>query len=196
MAKCCCENPAVSERQRRFMCAELGRKRKGRKTQTTMTESQLRDYCMKKRKRNPEGFYGQGYYVMKWGGGKYTSVAWYAKKSEAEKELGRIIALGAWSGMPPKIELAKRKQNPKRVLSDRQALALTKKVIAYGKKLLMHERSELRRKNPIKGEQVQKFIQAIKETEKYVVGSLPYVTAVAKAYEHLEKIEEQKHRAA
>jgi len=44
------ENPAVSERQRRFMCAELGRKRAGKKTQTGMTDRQLRDFC---RKKNP-----------------------------------------------------------------------------------------------------------------------------------------------
>ena len=89
-----------------------------------------------------------------------------------------------------------RKQNL-RVLSDKQALALTKKVISYGKKLLMHERSEIRRKNPIEGAQVEKFLKAIKVAERYVVGSLAYVTAIARAYEHLEKIkEEQKRKAA
>lgn len=44
------ENPATSERQRRFMCAELGRLRAGKKTETGMRESQLRDFC---RKHNP-----------------------------------------------------------------------------------------------------------------------------------------------
>ena len=43
-------NPAVSERQCRFMCADLGRLRSGRKTVTGMRESQLRDFC---RKSNP-----------------------------------------------------------------------------------------------------------------------------------------------
>lgn len=42
-------NPATSERQRRFMCAELGRKRAGKKTRTGMKEGQLRDFC----KKNP-----------------------------------------------------------------------------------------------------------------------------------------------
>lgn len=88
-----------------------------------------------------------------------------------------------------------RKQNL-RVLSDKQALALTKKVISYGKKLLMHERSEIRRKNPIEGEQVEKFLKAIKVAERYVVGSLPYVVAIAKAYEHLEKIKEKQRKVA
>ena len=88
-----------------------------------------------------------------------------------------------------------RKQNL-RVLSDKQALALTKKVISYGKKLLMHERSEIRRKNPIEGVQVEKFLKAIKVAERYVVGSLPYVVAIAKAYEHLEKIKEKQRKVA
>jgi benzoyl-CoA reductase/2-hydroxyglutaryl-CoA dehydratase subunit BcrC/BadD/HgdB len=44
--------PAVSERQRRFMGAELGRLRAGQATETGMTEQQLRDFAKKpKRKR-------------------------------------------------------------------------------------------------------------------------------------------------
>lgn len=43
--------PAVSERQRRFMGAELARKRKGMHTQTGMSESQLRDFAKKRKKR-------------------------------------------------------------------------------------------------------------------------------------------------
>ena len=39
--------PAVSEKQRRFMGADLGRKRAGKKTQTGMSESQLRDFAKK-----------------------------------------------------------------------------------------------------------------------------------------------------
>lgn len=45
-----------------------------------------------------------GYYVLKYGGGRYTSVAWYPLKTQAEAEARRIKLLGAWSGMPPKIE--------------------------------------------------------------------------------------------
>lgn len=40
-------NPAVSERQRRFMGAELARKRAGKKTRTGMSETQLRHYAQK-----------------------------------------------------------------------------------------------------------------------------------------------------
>lgn len=40
-------NPAYTERQRRFACAELGRKRRGKRTVTGMAERQLRDYCRK-----------------------------------------------------------------------------------------------------------------------------------------------------
>ena len=39
--------PAVSERQRKFMGAELARKRAGKKTQTGMSESQLSDFASK-----------------------------------------------------------------------------------------------------------------------------------------------------
>jgi hypothetical protein len=45
-----------------------------------------------------------GFYVMKYGGGRYTSVAWYGKKIDAEKEVARILLVNAWAGMPPKIE--------------------------------------------------------------------------------------------
>lgn len=40
--------PAVSGRQRRFMGAELGRKRAGKKTQTGMSEQQLREFASTK----------------------------------------------------------------------------------------------------------------------------------------------------
>lgn len=39
--------PAKSEKQRRFMGAELARKRAGKKTSTGMSESQLRDFAKK-----------------------------------------------------------------------------------------------------------------------------------------------------
>jgi hypothetical protein len=41
--------PAVSEKQRRFMGAELARKRAGKKTKTGMSEKQLRDFASKKK---------------------------------------------------------------------------------------------------------------------------------------------------
>ncbi len=43
--------PAETERQRRFMGAELARKRAGEKTRTGMSESQLRDFARKPKKR-------------------------------------------------------------------------------------------------------------------------------------------------
>lgn len=39
--------PAVSEKQRRFMGAELGRAEKGEKTQTGMDVGQLKDFAKK-----------------------------------------------------------------------------------------------------------------------------------------------------
>ena len=79
-------------------------------------------------------------------------------------------------------------KNNRKVISDKQALALTKKVIMYGKKLLLHEKSELRRKNPIEARHVQGFIRGIKELDKYIVGSKPYIAALAKAYNYLQEV--------
>jgi hypothetical protein len=39
--------PAKSEKQRKFMGAELERKREGKKTKTEMSEKQLEDYASK-----------------------------------------------------------------------------------------------------------------------------------------------------
>lgn len=39
--------PSVSEKQRRFMGAELSRKRKGLKTKTGMSTQQLREFARK-----------------------------------------------------------------------------------------------------------------------------------------------------
>jgi hypothetical protein len=44
--------PAVSEKQRRFMGAELGRLRSGKKTRTGMSESQLSDFATKATRRH------------------------------------------------------------------------------------------------------------------------------------------------
>lgn len=44
--------PATSERQRRFMGAELGRLRTGKRTKTGMSESQLSDYAAKGARRH------------------------------------------------------------------------------------------------------------------------------------------------
>jgi len=43
--------PAKSEKQRKFMGAELARKRAGKKTETGMSEKQLEDYASKGKKK-------------------------------------------------------------------------------------------------------------------------------------------------
>jgi hypothetical protein len=43
--------PARSEKQRKFMGAELARKRAGKKTKTGMSEKQLEDFAAKPRKK-------------------------------------------------------------------------------------------------------------------------------------------------
>jgi len=54
--------PSVSEKQRRFMGAELARKRKGLKTRTGMTEEQLRDFARKKKRNRVPRANKDGYY--------------------------------------------------------------------------------------------------------------------------------------
>lgn len=46
--------PSLSQRQQKFMGAELARKRAGEKTQTGMSEEQLRDFASTPRKGLPE----------------------------------------------------------------------------------------------------------------------------------------------
>jgi hypothetical protein len=41
--------PAKSEKQRKFMGAELGRAEKGKKTKTGMSKKQLKDFAKKKK---------------------------------------------------------------------------------------------------------------------------------------------------
>lgn len=43
--------PAVSARQRRFFGAELGRKRRGLKTRTGLSEEQLEEFARKPKRR-------------------------------------------------------------------------------------------------------------------------------------------------
>jgi hypothetical protein len=43
--------PSTTERQRRFMGADLDRKRKGKKTKTGMSEAQLEDFASKPKKK-------------------------------------------------------------------------------------------------------------------------------------------------
>jgi hypothetical protein len=44
--------PAKSEKQRKFMGAELERKREGKKTKTGMSEKQLEEYASKGKKKS------------------------------------------------------------------------------------------------------------------------------------------------
>ena len=81
------------------------------------------------------------------------------------------------------------KKNPAKYLSDRQALVLTKRVIAYGKKLIKHEQSEIRRGNPASGH-IGEFLGHMKMLEKYAVGSKQYIDKLAVAYGHLKAAKE------
>jgi hypothetical protein len=47
--------PASSEKQRKFMGAELGRLRHGKKTRTGMSEEQLADFARKVHKKGKRG---------------------------------------------------------------------------------------------------------------------------------------------
>ena len=47
--------PAKTEKQRKFMGAELQRKREGKKTQTGMTEEQLEDFASKPTTKKSKG---------------------------------------------------------------------------------------------------------------------------------------------
>jgi hypothetical protein len=47
--------PAESEKQRRFMGAELARKRAGKKTRTGMSEAQLKDFAAKGKRPRGSG---------------------------------------------------------------------------------------------------------------------------------------------
>jgi hypothetical protein len=51
--------------------------------------------------------HGKGFYVMKYGADRYTSVAWYLRREEAEAEVKRILMVGYWQGMPPKVKEVK-----------------------------------------------------------------------------------------
>ena len=60
----------------------------------------------------------------------------------------------------------------------RKAIALSRKV----KKLY----GQIRKNNPGKSYHDRKFLQYMKELEKYVIGSAPYIAVLAKAYDQLE----------
>jgi len=86
------------------------------------------------------------------------------------------------------LELKKRKRNPAKVISHKQAFVLTKKILAYAKKLYRHEQKGMK-ENPGVNYHQQKFLFYMSQLEKYVIGSKPYIELLAKAYEHLESAE-------
>jgi len=47
--------PSYTDKQRRFMGAELGRKREGKSTETGMSEEQLRDFARKGKRSSKRG---------------------------------------------------------------------------------------------------------------------------------------------
>lgn len=53
--------PAYTERQRRFMGAELARKRAGKSTQTGMSEAQLRDFAKKTKRKKKHRSVGDSF---------------------------------------------------------------------------------------------------------------------------------------
>jgi hypothetical protein len=52
--------PATSEKQQRFMGADLSRLRSGKKTRTGMNEKQLSEFASTKSKRKPGRSFGFG----------------------------------------------------------------------------------------------------------------------------------------
>jgi hypothetical protein len=44
-----------------------------------------------------------GWHVETFGAGRYCSIAWFARREDADEERARIVMVGAWSGMPPRI---------------------------------------------------------------------------------------------
>lgn len=45
----------------------------------------------------------KGWYVETYGGGRYTSVAWYATAAGANLQCTKLRMSGMWSGMPPRV---------------------------------------------------------------------------------------------
>ena len=78
-------NPSVSKKQQRFMCAEYGRKKRGKKTRTGMNKRQLREFCVR-RKKNPHLT------------GKWRFVGYFEKN-----EIGKVRRLLKIQGIKVKI---------------------------------------------------------------------------------------------
>lgn len=100
----------------------------------------------------------------------------YEDKKEADTLLKNLKAVG-WHDNPVKEKLS-RKTN---MMSPEKALRLTRKVIVYAKDLHKDYKS-----NPGAEYHDKKFLYFMRELEKYKIGSPPYISTLAKAYEHLE----------
>lgn len=55
-----------------------------------------------------EGSKSGGYHVMTYGGGRYTAIAWYPTRAEADRHVREIRDSGRWSGMPPRVDPSSR----------------------------------------------------------------------------------------
>jgi len=51
----------------------------------------------------PVGPIPTGYFVEKWGGGQWGTCAWYVTEAEAQKHVDRLLMLGYWTGLPPRV---------------------------------------------------------------------------------------------
>ena len=84
--------PAVSPKQRRFAGAELGRRRRGEKTDTGMSTKQLREFASKavSMKAKPMGKKAMpmGKKAMKHSGGKHGSRETPRDKKHSAKKMG------------------------------------------------------------------------------------------------------------
>lgn len=45
----------------------------------------------------------RGWHVETYGGGRFTSVAWYSRAAEANLHCTKLRMSGMWSGMPPRV---------------------------------------------------------------------------------------------
>lgn len=106
----------------------------------------------------------------------------YLTEQLARDDLKVLKKMYGYKENPSKKVRDKYKRNP---MSPEKALRLTRKVIAYAKDLRKDYQE-----NPGHSYHDQKFLQYMKELEKYPVGSVPYIGTLAKAYEHLESAKE------
>ena len=213
------ENPAKSEHQRKFMCADLGRLRSGRKTVTGMRKPQLRDYC---RKKNPAGSYTVAE-VLKYFKkdvlpkiiDKYGTTNTNMIKLAFKEYLGYLITFKVISPRILKrletleldtvkgkeISASQIKRGTEHELEHTTDRAVARKIACdhlredpyYYTHLAKMEKEY--KKNPGKEYHDKKFMRYMRELEKYKVGSEPYIATLAKAYEHLESANDSEHES-